>query len=131
MTRPQSGDLSEAQFRAALEREGMKPLGFLGYVDAVVRVLSTGREAVTEFAYIGREPECGCATCATVDDGEHPAQVAKDIAQWVRWGLTVERVTVEAARAVLAACPHWQFSGRNGSVRKRAGALVADQAVRP
>jgi hypothetical protein len=59
--------------------------------------------ADTGYSYIGREP-CGCVTCATVDDEDHKKDIAKDIARWVRWGLTIERVPHEYVRQHLASC---------------------------
>ena len=58
------------------------------------------------YAYMGRE-QCGCVTCVTVDNPEHKSYVAKDIADWVRLGLSVERVPIETARQALTFdCPH-------------------------
>jgi hypothetical protein len=48
-------------------------------------------------AYIGRSP-CGCITFATVDTPEHKCIVAKEVAQAMRDGLTIERVTVQFVR---------------------------------
>ena len=48
-------------------------------------------------AYIGRSP-CGCITFATVDMPEHKRTVAKEVAQAMRDGLTIERVTVQFVR---------------------------------
>lgn len=59
---------------------------------------------MTAMCYIGRmtvsskRHAAGMVVCATVDDQRHPKDTAKAIAQWVRTGLTVERVPVEWAR---------------------------------
>lgn len=71
------------------------------------------------YAYLGREA-CGCVTCVTLDAPTHKREVAKDVAQWLRWGMTVERVTVEAARQAWAVCEH---------KKARASALAADRAA--
>ena len=55
-------------------------------------------ETPDSWAYVGRE-QCGHITCATVDLPEHRSQVANELAKWHRWGLTIERMTVEQARA--------------------------------
>jgi len=57
-------------------------------------------------AYIGREENCGCVTCVTLDVPDHKTDVAKDIARWIRQGMTVERVPVEDARSAFTSCPH-------------------------
>lgn len=58
-------------------------------------------------AYVGRMP-CGCAPAVTVDDRESAQYVARDIAEWVRKGWTVERHKVSAIRAggVISQCVH-------------------------
>ena len=48
-------------------------------------------------AYVGRQ-ECGCIIAATVDNPAHKNHVANDLAEWVRDGLTIERLTLEEAR---------------------------------
>lgn len=62
--------------------------------------------------YVGRKP-CGCAVAAMVDRGDHPREVAKEIASWVRHGLTVENRTASWVRQTSADngglqfdCPH-------------------------
>ena len=65
-------------------------------------------------AYIGREP-CGHVTCITVDALDHKAQTGREIAKWVRWGLTVERVTVEQARQQFAGLSHKQCNSGGGT----------------
>lgn len=66
-----------------------------------------------EFAYIGREPGCGCATVGIADTPEHAKDVARDIAQCVRWGMSIERVSIEEARTAIGSCPHWRIDSRN------------------
>ena len=48
-------------------------------------------------AYIARKP-CGCVVFVTVDDERYKQDTAKEIAECIREGLTVERVTCEAVR---------------------------------
>ncbi len=51
------------------------------------------------FAYIGRAP-CGCIRSACVDNEiVGKKDVAKAVAEMVRYGLTVDRVTIEDVRA--------------------------------
>ena len=52
--------------------------------------------------YIGINKEGKCRAAA-VDNPEHAKDVAKTVADWIKHGLTVERVTVEEARKRLAA----------------------------
>ncbi len=47
--------------------------------------------------YVAFAP-CGCLTGASVDDGQYPKSTAKDVAEWIRDGYSVERKTVEFVR---------------------------------
>lgn len=59
----------------------------------------------TKMAYIGRKP-CGCVCAAYVDEPPK-SSVAKEVAKWIKWGLNVERVTVEYANEHFTwDCPH-------------------------
>jgi len=49
-------------------------------------------------SYIGRDPECNCIVAATVDNPDHPKRVAREVAKFIRQGLTVERVEHEIVR---------------------------------
>jgi hypothetical protein len=64
--------------------------------------------------YIGRTA-CGCVECAVVIEcrGDTPQAaekwrrtVARDIADWIRRGYSIERVSVEYVRENLAVCTH-------------------------
>lgn len=64
------------------------------------------------FCYIARR-KCGCICCVTLDDpddAESAKSNAKDVAEWMRHGLTIERMTVAAAKTDPAffpkECPH-------------------------
>ena len=59
----------------------------------------------TIICYIGMKP-CGCAVTATVDKPEWKKETAESLAEWVKDGLTIERRTVEEARAILRRCRH-------------------------
>ncbi len=50
-------------------------------------------------AYIARCPKCNGIVMAAVDDGNDRQALAKDIAQAIRDGYTVERVTVGWVRS--------------------------------
>lgn len=57
-------------------------------------------------AYIGRK-SCGCVVAAYVDDPERRKDTAKEVASWIRDGLTVEHVTVTYANEQFKwDCPH-------------------------
>lgn len=57
--------------------------------------------------YIGRS-SCGCARAVVVDNPQHAKQVAKDVASFIKDGLTIERVTCEYVRTTpgLFRCTH-------------------------
>lgn len=57
------------------------------------------------WTYIGRKP-CGCVVAAAVDNPEYVQRTAHTVAQFVKDGLAVERVTTEVARELLRICPH-------------------------
>ena len=52
-----------------------------------------------EHAYVGRA-QCGCVRAVIVDDPDTRRLTARETARWIRDGLAVERLTVEAVRAV-------------------------------
>lgn len=52
-------------------------------------------------AYVGRK-DCGCTVAAVVDCGTK--ETAKDVADFIRSGLKVERVLIDDVRATLRAC---------------------------
>lgn len=56
------------------------------------------------YAYVGKCASCGAVRFAAVDRPEDKRQVARDVAEAIRDGFVVERVTVEAARAMPWAC---------------------------
>lgn len=59
-----------------------------------------------EFSYIGRKP-CGCVVAAMVDNPDDAKETAKEVAKWIKLGLTVERVTHEYVRQNFTTnCPH-------------------------
>ena len=71
-------------------------------------------ETATEMAYVATVPSCGCMVACTVDDPKHARDTAKEVASWVRDGLTISRHTVEAVRAMpFRRCPHRQ-KGKRG-----------------
>lgn len=54
-------------------------------------------------AYVGIKP-CGCMVAARVDNSKHKKEVAKDISDFVKQGLRVERITVNRVRKELKKC---------------------------
>lgn len=86
-----------------------------------------GDESV--MTYVGRK-RCGCAVAAMVDTGEHPRDLAKEIASWVRHGWTVENRTVGWVRHTSAEdgglqfdCPHEPKKARRAEKSKPAEQL--------
>lgn len=55
-------------------------------------------ETPTSMAYIASLPGCGCIVAATVD-GEHRADMIRDIEDWLSEGLDINRRPVEDVRA--------------------------------
>ncbi len=53
--------------------------------------------------YVAMKP-CGCVVAAAVDNPEHKKDTAKDIAKWVRDGLTIQRLDKLPEGAFQ--CPH-------------------------
>lgn len=47
--------------------------------------------------YIGKKP-CGCILAATADEPKRKNETAKEIAEWIRDGMTIERVTTAYVR---------------------------------
>ena len=65
-------------------------------------------------AYVATVPGCGCVVATTVDAPEYARDTAKEVAAWVRDGLTISRHTVEEVRAMpFRRCPH-RTKGKRG-----------------
>lgn len=56
------------------------------------------------YAYVGVCRKCGALCCASVDTPERTKENARYTSQWIRQGMTVERVTADVVRARLADC---------------------------
>jgi len=56
-------------------------------------------------SYVGRK-DCGCMVAAIVDDPQDRRDVAKQVGEWIRHGLTIEWVDVEVVRRELHRCSH-------------------------
>jgi hypothetical protein len=57
--------------------------------------------------YIGKWPDCGCVTAACVDDPNHKKDTAKFIANLIKDGRVVERISAENWHTVtLCRCKH-------------------------
>lgn len=54
--------------------------------------------------YIGRCPKCLRACAATVDMPEYATHVRRDVAQFMKEGLTIERQTVKWVRDNFESC---------------------------
>jgi hypothetical protein len=62
------------------------------------------REKMAEsMAYIGKK-SCGCIVAACVDNPEHKREIARNLAEWIRDGLTIERVTCDFVRNCKFGC---------------------------
>ena len=59
----------------------------------------------TTYAYIGVSP-CGCIRAATVDNPQHAKEVRKDVASFMRYGDTIERMPVEQVRVKFCVDKH-------------------------
>ena len=61
--------------------------------------------SVTNYmAYVAHE-KCGCMTGATVDEPQYAKATAKDVADWIKDGRTVEHVSGDIVRKTFAVCP--------------------------
>ena len=58
---------------------------------------------VKTMCYIGVK-ECGCVVAACVDNPKHKKDIAKNVGDWVKDGLTIERISVEDTRNRLSYC---------------------------
>ena len=58
------------------------------------------------YAYIARKPDCGCVTGAVVDDDLMRKETARCVADFVKSGRVIERVTLVEARSLIASCVH-------------------------
>ena len=70
----------------------------------MVRVVDGGAE-VTDWAYIGRNtiplkrfPQIGTAVCVVIDSPVGAKHTSLQVADWIRDGMTIERVPVEWVR---------------------------------
>ena len=63
----------------------------------------SGPKTGTPEAYVARQL-CGCVVAVTVNMADHPKDVARDVAEWIRDGLAVEGHSVEAVRAMPFGC---------------------------
>lgn len=50
--------------------------------------------------------KCGCVVATIVDDPRWQDDIATDIADWIKDGLTIERKTVQWVRENLTFCSH-------------------------
>ena len=56
------------------------------------------------FAYVAFKKACGHMVAAAVDKPEYAKENAKEVSNWIRSGLRIERVTVERVRTELHGC---------------------------
>jgi hypothetical protein len=75
-------------------------------------------------SYIARRP-CGCVCGAVLDNPQYRRDVAKATAGWIRKGMAVERVTVEAVRAASWSCPTCR-PAQESSGGAKCGRVVVD-----
>ena len=55
--------------------------------------------------YVGVAPGCACWVAAAVDEPKYAKDNAKEIARWIRDGLTVQNMDTEEVRVKLGGCP--------------------------
>lgn len=78
----------------------------------------------TDPAYMGREA-CGHVVAVMVDNPAHKRDTAREIARWIRDGLTIERGTVAEAREALYLRKHPRGACENHTTGHRATCKVA------
>ena len=66
----------------------------------------TQTERDQAICYIARDT-CGCVVACAVDEPQYAKDNAKEIAKWIKKGLTVERMSVIEVRKVFG-CEHRQ-----------------------
>jgi len=52
------------------------------------------------YCYIGRQPSCGSVVAVTVDTADSKKRTARYIAEWIREGMAIERVSLETFRGL-------------------------------
>lgn len=62
------------------------------------------------YSYVGISP-CGCIRAATVDNPEHAKYVRRDVAAFMRYGDTIERMEIERARIQFCMDKHPKKTG--------------------
>lgn len=72
--------------------------------------------------YVGRAP-CGCARVCVVDDPAYARKTALEVADAIAAGLTISRMPVEEARALITRCPHKEPKRRKKAAAQGALAL--------
>lgn len=77
--------------------------GNLGDVMTEQSTETNGHSKESRYAYIGIKA-CGCVVAAAVDDPRWTKDTAKDVAKWMKAGLTIERKPVEWVREKLNFC---------------------------
>ena len=61
-------------------------------------------QSTEPMAYIGKCPDCGAFTSATVDDPEQGTWVRRDVREFMKDGLIIERVTCQFVRDNAGPC---------------------------
>src|SRR5690606_23471539 len=67
--------------------------------------------------YIGRLRACGCAVAITTDDANRPSHTARNVAEFIRDGLYIERFSMEeyenkiSKEETFLSCPHERREG--------------------
>lgn len=57
--------------------------------------------------YIAKVKECGCVVAACVDRPEYAKSTAKDVADWIKRGLVVERIQISESNPLsIGRCKH-------------------------
>jgi hypothetical protein len=61
-----------------------------------------------KMAYVAYHADCGKVVACTIDNPEHKKEVAKDVADWIRRGDTVEHIPATDMPDAPGWCRCWQ-----------------------
>lgn len=62
--------------------------------------------------FIAKTP-CGCIVCVAVDRPEYAKDNAKEVARWIRKGLTIEKMSVFEVQKSSLGCSHKKAKGES------------------
>jgi hypothetical protein len=74
-----------------------------------------------EMAYVAYHASCGKVIACTIDNPEHKREVAKDVARWIRYGDTVNRVPAAEVPDMPGWCQCWRKKSKEGGMIQEQG----------